>query len=1232
MQFMQKSAIALGVACANIFPETGTMQAPASSAITKIMSGVQPATEAKLGAWSKTLLLTMKLTVILLTVFLVQVHASGYSQSVTLSVKDAPLREVFAEVKKQTGFFVFYNRDLLSDATPVSFSVYNAPLKDFMAICLKGQPLDFLIKDKTIILMQRVADAYPVKDTTISGRVTDEKGKPVPSVTVRTTWNNTMHIGITDEDGNFSIQYPDPGALIQVSGVSIMPWEGRPKNGETMMNIVVKSKVYQLTDVNVVLNTGYQVLSKERATGSFGKPDMQTFSKRTGTMDVVARLEGLVPGLAVTFSKSAYTSGKQQQTFIRGISTVNNGNSEPLYVVNGVILPNIETLNPDDIEDITVLKDAAASAIYGARSANGVIVIMTKSGTKNQRLRVSYSGFMNYQGKPDFDYIPMMNSQQYIQTARELFNPDLNPWGNMYDRFMAPHDLILYNQYRGIITAAEANKSLDSLAGINNMSQIKDIFYNQAFTTNHTVSVSGGNNVYSFYGSFNYTGSQPLTPGAKDNSYRLNLSQNLNIGSRVKLSLNTTLLNQVSSSKGSENVTNSFLPYQLFKDANGNSIAMPYMMGWGDSLRLDYQARSRISMDFDPLKELDYMHNTSNLISANVTGNITIDLWKGLSFSGVYGYQRSPGNTTSFVDNRQRYQRMQLLSLTVAPTVNDEPIYYLPVKGGYYKTNTSNDRNWTVRNQLVYETQPRHGLDHLTIQAGQEALEQMTSSEGNVFYGYDQTLGTSALIDYLTLSRGIPNTITGWGSLYQDENRGRSVSRFSSYFALGSYTYNDKYNIDISWRQDRSSLFGSDVSSQNKPVWSLGGKWQVSKERFMEPVTWVNNLGVRLTFGLTGNSPYVGAASSNDVLYAYPQSSSQGVAGDALVLSQPANRMLAWETTRNLNFGIDFAVLNSRISGSLDLYHRVTSDMLGNVRLNSLSGFTNATGNIGQLNNNGVELSLQTLNVNGKNFSWNTRLVFAYNHNKLVSYAPLPDYYQNDPSYKLFASHLVGYSMMSLFAYRYAGLDNMGDPQIRLADGTISKDPYIAKGDDVHHMGTRQPVFNGGFTNTFRYKGISLALNMVYNFGHVMRADAFSFYTDRLAGYNGFSGLNVSPEFLNRWKKPGDEAFTNIPSYVADPNIAWSRRQTDYYRHGDINVVSASFVKLRDVTLSYELPEPSLQWLNLQQLNIFVQSTNYLLWKANKRGLDPEFEDFENGARVLPTSRHNYSVGLNITL
>lgn len=1183
---------------------------------------------------------------LILVILLLFAAAPVFAQNITMTAKNATMESVLQQIKEKSGYRVLYNGKTLEGCKPVTVSLKNVTLQTALQEIFKNQPVTYTI-NKSVIIIRKASDtpqpSTPKKALQlipIRGSVAGEKGEALPGATI--TISSTAIRFTADDQGNFSF------ATVPADGIMIVSYIGYQTDsvaimGKNSFDVKLRLSNNRLNEVTV--STGYQKLSKERATGSFAKPDMEIFTVRTGTMDVISRLDGLVPGLTVIPGQKGLINSNingrfgngnsTQKSIIRGQSSVTLS-TDPLYVVNGLPVNDFSTINPDDIADITVLKDAAASAIWGARAANGVIVVTTKNGNKAEKMKISYSGFVNFMGKPDFGYGKMLNSQQYIQVARETFNPTQFPYFTLATAVIMPHEQIMYNQYAGKITAAQANKSLDSLASINNMSQIKDLLYRNALTTSHTLSLSGGMQNYTYYSSFSNTDVIGNRPGQSERAFRINLNQEMNINQRLKVSLYTSLNNTLRNSKHEPDISNLFAPYQLFRDSQGNNLSMNWAQGLSPETRADYQARSRINLDYTPLDEINDGFTKTNNLAINVTGGVTLKLIKGLSFQGTYGYQKAPGLTTTYDDSKEYYVRKELLSLTVAPSTATAPVYYLPTTGGTYQVTNNDQRSWTLRNQLVYNTLFREGKDRFNIQFGQEAREDVSTGSLNVLRGYDLNLQNYALLDYKALSNGIFGTVTSYrGSLTQlPFSSFETTGRFNSYFVLSSYTFNDKYSLDASWRVDHSNLIGSDVSAQNKPVYSIGAKWNIGKESFLSSNKWFDNLSLRGTYGITGNSPSIGSAALKDITtiesnQAGVVSGTVLVAGPGLTINTAGNARLAWETTKTFNAGIDFAVLKSRISGSIEFYNKITTNLLGNVSPNPLTGFTSAQGNLGKLSNKGIEMMLRSVNIQSKDFAWSSSLTFSYNKSKLLSYQDIPSS-QNTALGRAGASYMVGYSMSSMFAYNYAGLDNKGNPQIRLANGTVSSNPTIAKPEDVIYMGTYVPVYNGGLTNTFRYKALSLTANMIYSLGNVMRKDLNDVFSGRITGLAGsFSGGGLNSYFINRWQKPGDEAHTDIPAYIPSENPFTSTRNLDYYRYASTNVVSASYIKLRDITLSYQLPRSLLDKVKISSASFYVQATNFMVWKANKADIDPEYQ-LLTGARLIPPYKHTFSLGTNI--
>lgn len=740
---------------------------------------------------TKQLLVTMKFTMVLVMVACLQASAGVFAQNVTLQEKNAPLVKVFREIKKQTGYIFLYSSEVLKQARTVDIDVRNAPLKNVLNMCLANQPLTWEIEDKTIIIkpVQEKAQQVdvPTPPIDVRGRVMGADGIPVQGASVQIKGGDKGTT--TKEDGSFTITGVDEKATLIISGVSIETFEVKVNKRNDLAILTASPKITTIEEVQVTINTGYQTIAKERSAGSFTKVDMAVVGNRTTSMNVLQSLDGLVPGLVVNQTPN------RSPLLIRGLGTtgapnLNGGgrggtNSQPLYVVDGLVMadimsttpqddpylmPALSAINPQDIESIVVLKDATAASIWGARAANGVIVITTRKGAFNSKTRINYSGFTNLQGRPDLDYMPLMNNQQFMQAAKEVFNtPGYQaqfPWStvNSYPNGgnnLPPHEIIMYNQARGLITPEQANAQLDSLANISNRGQIKDIFYRKAILSNHTLSLSGGADKYSFYGSFSYTNTKSDQPGEKNENFKINFRQDFKPAKFIRFNLITDLSNNVSSGKRNYSANYSFFPYQLFRDADGKNMNINWLNGVSDSVLASWEARSRISLQYNPLDEFNRGYTKFEFMQARVNGGVEVDLFKGLRFVGNYGYIKGNRKQRDFESLQSYTVRKEIVTFTVSPTATSVPTYYLPTNGGRLTSTNGDNRNWTIRNQLMFDK--NWGKHQLTTLAGMEVQEQFNTSAITVVRGFDEDLLTSQAADYKTLTGFILNTV--WAQL-----------------------------------------------------------------------------------------------------------------------------------------------------------------------------------------------------------------------------------------------------------------------------------------------------------------------------------------------------------------------------------------------------------------------------------------------------------------------------------
>lgn len=1163
--------------------------------------------------------LVFKFTVLCLFFALLQVSAKSFSQNVTLSMERVSLQKVFNDVNRQTGHQFFFKDELLNKAGKVSIHVKDMPLKDALSLCFANLPITFLMVENTIVLKDKSAD---IKNgttlidqiaLTLQGKVVDPSGAPLEGVTIFV--KETRVASVTDGEGNFKIDV-NIGQTLLISFVGFKTAERKIESASQLI-ITLKAETVNLRAVEII-NTGYQRISKERSAGSFSTITSEDFKNKSNSMNVVDRIEGLIPGIAVNYGAS------NEKFLIRGLSSIQASRS-PLIVVDGVPMSDynsVKTLiNPDDVESISVLRDATASSIWGSAAANGVIVITTKKGktsTAPQKMRVKYNGFVSFRGSPDLDYFKMMNTGDFLSASKKVFSSIDYPWANVINSvgatpIIAPHERIQYDLSRGLINQASANAKFDSLSQYNNRNQIEQYLTQPSFLSNHSVAFEGGSNFHSYYGSLAYT-LDKNDAKTNLNRYQMNLRQNFNFSPAIKLDILTNVSYEKTSKFlmiGLPFANNNYLPYAMFADASGNPLSQAYLKRL-EEFRATSETASKINLDYIPLSEPSKTLNDQINMTSRINAGLTIKLFKGLTFESRTQYQRGSLENYEYYNQDSYKVRDELVYFTKAASVaGSNPTYYLPSKGGHYATQNNTTTSWTLRNQLNYDRvfNQKHQFSMI---AGAEIRNELYKSVQTYRRGYDYqtltyslynedslvTLGVTAPVNYLT-GRTTNNLLTSKPVTYLENER-----RFVSGYSNMAYTYDRKYTLNGSIRFDQSNLFGTNKSLQYKPIWSLGGAWNISRESFFN-VSKINNLNIRFTYGLAGNAPNPGFAGPFDIVSASNVAYFSGM-GLGYTILVPRNENIRWERTSTTNLGVDFSIFNNRVSGSMDAYQKKTTDLLGYQPVDPTSGWSYAYNNLGNIENNGFEFLLNTTNINSKNFRWMTTFTISNNKNKVTSLKPASTL---TTSGKVNSTFVEGYSAYGVFAYNYQGLDANGNPFAFKSNG---KDTARLLGDlnvnDPLFMGTTQPLWFGGLTNNLTYKQFSLSFLIVYNLGNVMRRDVNQYYSGRLTS-------NVPTYFNDRWQAPGDELITNVPKYISN-TAQNSLRYVNLYTQGNTNIESASYAKLRDITLSYQIPQKSINKLGFSDFSIYVQANNMMLWKNNKFDIDPEYYNLSAGTRT----------------
>lgn len=1167
---------------------------------------------------NKAMLLFMKLSTVFLLAISLQVSASGYSQKVTLSMKNASLQQIFKEINKQTGYEFFFKDELLNKAGKLDINVKNMSLEQALDICFLKLPITYTVVDQAIVVKEKIVPAQTVASTpppTIRGRVVDSTGKPLAGASVGV--RGTKLAVSTDQNGNFSIEAGTNQTLV-VTYVGFKDGQYPVKNGVDFMEIVLIQSQTEMSNIAVII-TGYQQLPKERSAGSFSSVTNEAIKNKSISMNVIDRLEGLVPGLSVNYGRG------NEKFLIRGLTSV-NANKSPLIVVDGVPIYDGSTLtslvNPEDVESVNVLRDATAASIWGAAAANGVVVITTKRGPQSstpRKMQVGYSGFVSFRGQPDNAYYNLMNSSQLVNAGRQIFDIAAYPWAVVSTSsssnsrpVVAPHEQALYDQARGIISSSTAQGRLDSLGQLNNGSQVQGLLYQPAMLSNHNVNFKGGSSIYGYYGSIGYTRDEAHNK-SNLNRYQLNLRQDFTISKSVRFDLTTNVAFENSDRlllNDFPGAANTILPYAMLSDNAGKPLSMAYLQRH-DPFRATSETQSRINLDYVPLSEPGYTQNSASKFNARINAGLSIKLFKGLTYEGRAQYQRQASEGYDYYNQnsyRVRNERVFFTQAPIAPATN--PTYFLPTTGGHYLTNNNTQYAWTVRNQFVY--------DHLiakkhqfTALAGTEIRADFAKGLGTFKRGYDFQTMTYGFIDELFLgATGVTNPVNFLPSRtinvlnVQQHSYTEVERRFLSLYSNGAYTYDKRYVLNASIRMDQSNLFGSDRAAQYKPVWSIGGAWNISNEDFFRSKA-INNLRLRATYGIAGNSPVPGSGGPYDIVTAANNAIFAGL-GTGYTVFNPRNESLTWESTATTNVGIDFGLWDNRLSGSVDVYNKFTDNLLGFTPIDPTTGFSYAYDNLGSLENKGIEIQLNSINIRSKDFSWKTVFTISRNENKIIS---LKRFSALTAGNKLSGVQTEGYSAYPLFGYNYIGLNSSGNPMALSSVKDTLRLASQIKVDDPVFAGTTQPLWYGGLTNIVTYQNFSLSFLIVYNLGHQMRSDVNRFYTGRLLN-------NIPAYFEDRWKQPGDELVTDVPRYIANSATSTSTRNVNFYTQSTSNIVSASYAKIRDFTLSYSVGSSLLNKLSMSDLSVYGQINNIMLWTNNKLGIDPEFYDLQQGIRA----------------
>jgi len=1094
----------------------------------------------------KQLLLAMKLTALLVTIGILQVSAATYAQKVTLKDKNTSLKEVFNQIRQQSGYDFIITSDLLSQAKPVTIEVSNTDLRDALDKIFDDQPLNYTIQEKTVIVSKKEGSFLDklkskikaeLAQVTVTTSVHDELGQPMAGVTVRQKdANNTT---ITDTKGNFSITVPDANAIVAFSYIGYESQELRARyipNGS-----VITLKVAENNLKEVVINKGYYSVQQQFNTGDVTVIGSKAIEQQPVT-DPIQALIGRVAGLNI--QQSSGLPGANATIRLRGQNSIANGN-DPLYIIDGVpfnanslstpygfdalrgstfnnfsngqgISP-FSVLNTQDIESIEVLKDADATAIYGSRGANGVILITTKKGRAgdtrfNLNLTQGYSELAHNFG--------MMNTPQYLQMREEAYRNDgISPSLDNGD-----YDLLLWDTTR-------------------NTNWQKILLGKKASYSNAQGTLTGGTDNTQFLIGFGFNRQGSVSPGDFSDQKVSGHASITHTSPDKKLSLQFTASYDNDDNK-LPTVDFASLLYRLPPDApalydsHGN-------LNWGM-----YQG--------SPLffnNPAQYLLYSNSAVTNNFNSSLTsaYRMLPGLEFRFTLGYNH----------DEMDQNRIGPATAAVPPDTNT------PNGRGLLLSNTSFSR-WDVEPQLNYHREIGRGK--LNVLAGGTLLQQSTSNLSQSFFGFtsDALIANPA---FASASRVLAANQTQYN--------------YASLYGQASYNWADKYIINATVRRDGSSRFGPGKQFGN--FGAVGGAWLFGDEPFVRNSLPFLNFGkLRVSYGVTGNDQiadyqYMSTYSSAGT------SSYQGATG--LVPSGLANPDFAWEVVKKLEFGTDLSFLKDRINLSASYYRNRTSNQLVGYPLPTVAGFTSVQFNLPAIvQNTGLELMLNTVNVKTTQFSWSTNVNFTLPQNKLVSFPGLANFaaYKN--------RLVVGQSLYIQKLAQYTGVD----PQTGLYTFATANSNGLPSSSEYVVSPPITQKFYGGIENTFTYQAWSLDIFFRY-------VNQIGLSPLGLTGSSPGDPLTNQPAAVGngRWQQPGDHvSVQRFGTYFgsADDTFSTWQRSTGA-------LTGASFLRLQNISLTYQAPVSWARKMHMQSLKIYVQGQN-LLTVTKYPVLDPEMQSY----------------------
>ena len=1166
----------------------------------------------------------LKLLKRLLPLFLLCFAASFslQAQNIRIEYKDTPIKTILKSITLQSGYTFVYSDALkeLDKKISVTYSRQEGGIEGVLKKIFEGTGITWNIKGKQVALFNKFIKEGPAPRSTpfqVKGSIKDESGETLPGVTVQ---NKTTGKAVASEiDGSYRIEAKE-GDILLFSSIGMSDFTTTVGKGD-VLNVNMKPDVIALEDVVV---TGYQTISKERATGSFETIGAEQLDKPSTSLE--QSIIGNVSGIQIV--DKGYRD-REESIVIRGITSL-GANSNPLIIVDGFAIEGtLSSINPNDIAGITVLKDAAAASIWGARSANGVIVVTTKSARKG-KVNVELNAFVKFSGKMDLDYAnPLASSAETIEYERMGFETNFfkrgSLLGNNYSSSlynsngrMYSQAVVAMNEDRLGFLQGDLDKELARLASLDNRGQIKEYLLEAPVTQQYNLTVAGGTEKLSNVLTLMYEKNIANFKGNDNQRYTFNYRTNLALFKWLDVSVSTMFQYNTARKNGvTLGEIQNMSPYDMLIGENGeylhvqNNLYLPVLERYitGQGVNFPYRDWS-----YNPVQEMRGRDITSKSNYGRVQTGLKVKIIKGLNVDSKFQYEIMDSKNKNLY-SEDTYQVRFNVNYNSQWDGNPATAVTQNFASGMAVSEGNSELNaWNFRNQLTFD-RTFNDIHTISFIAGTEVSKRVYETTSYpLMYGYnDELLSITPPLNGITSpSNPLYNMFGSRATIdYPAAKRVYNVDKYFSLYGNVSYTFKSKYTLSGSVRTDASNLISSNPSIRYSPFWSVGAAWQITQEPFMKNVSWVDRLVLRTTYGFNGN---VDKSTSVDPLIAIWGAKPATGTGYGII-SNYGNPNLGWEKTGSFDLGLDFALLGNRLTGKIDYYNKQGRDLISTVAIANVYGSDTQSINAVSMYNKGVEISVGTFLQKGK-FSWTGNLSFSYNKNKITKL--FKD--KATLAYRVYGpasgwEYAEGYDAGTLWAFRYGGLQEVGgimQPVIVDKDGknpramTASNTSFDTS-DYLVSAGTGTPPYILGLNSSFRYGNFNLSFIITGYFGHKFKRTGFNYPT--MSRGNG----NIN-KYYDEIKNSDPNRYMSLPIDGMYPS-----QFSGYVTMMDYLYLNAANIRFQEINLTYDLPKTAMRKIGLGGISVYGQLNNVGVITFNGYGQDPFYPMGTEKPRVAYT-------------